>query len=153
MAFEQPQYALKQDLKRVLIPKIFQLVGLAVLFYFAVWLNLFLLEVEDSIKLYVTIGAIIILVIAVVLEIILVIQKIDKNKYLFYAARVEYKGKAMPYVNVNNVSFRQDFIDKIFNTGTIVLYPDFLIEKIPNLNEVYFYVQKLVQSNQQKVMK
>jgi hypothetical protein len=149
---EQPQYALKQDLKRVLIPKIFQLVGLAVVFYFAIWLNLFLLGVEDSTKLYVIIGAAILLVIAVIVEIILVIRKINKNKYLFYPARVEFRGKAMTYVNVTNVSFRQNFLDKMFNTGTIVLRPGFLIEKVPNLNEVYFYIQKVVQSAQGKVM-
>ena len=150
---EQPQYALKQDIKRVLIPKILQLISLGAVFYFAIWLNLFLLEVEDSIKFYVTIGAIIVLVIAVILEIILLIQKTNKNKYLFYSAQVGFKGKEMPYVNVVHVSFRQNFIDKIFNTGTIILYPDFLIEKVPNLNQVYFYVQKLIQSAKGQVMK
>jgi len=90
---EQPQYALKQDIKRVLIPKILQLISLGAVFYFAIWLNLFLLEVEDSIKFYVTIGAIIVLVIAVILEIILLIQKTNKNKYLFYSAQVGFKGK------------------------------------------------------------
>ena len=149
---EKPQYALSQDLKRVLIPKVLQLVGLGLVFYFAIWLNLVLLDVEDNIKLYVTIGAVVVLVIAVVLEAVLLIQRVHKNKYLFYSARVRYKGKEMSYVNIANVSFRQNFIDKIFNTGTIVLQPDFLIEKIPNLNEVYFYVQKLIQSSQGKVI-
>ncbi len=150
---EQPQYALSQDLKRVIVPKILQLIGLGAVFYFAIWLNLVLLDVESSIKLYVTIGAAVILVIAVVLEIILMAQKVNKNKYLFYSNRLAFKGKEVPYVNITNVSFRQNFIDKMFTTGTIVLYPDFKLEKIPNLNQVYFYVQKLVQGTQQQVMK
>ena len=149
---EQPQYALSQDLKRVLIPKILQLIGLGAVFYFAIWLNLVLLDVEDNIKLYVTIGAVIVLIIAVILESILLVQKVNKNKYLFYSARVGYKEREMSYVNVTNVSFRQNFLDKIFHTGTIVLNPGFLIEKVPNLNEVYFYIQKLIQSAQGRVM-
>jgi len=150
---EHPQYMLKQDLKRVIIPKIFLLIGLAAVFYFAIWLNLFLLEVEDSTKLYVAIGAGIILVIAVILEIILFVQKINNNQYLFYSRKVKYKGKEIPFVNVDHVSFRQSFLDKIFMTGTIVLHPGFLIEKVPNLNEVYFYIQKLVQGVQGQVMR
>lgn len=150
---EQPQYMLKQDLKRVIIPKIFQLIGLGAVFYFAIWLNMFLLEVEDSTKLYVTIGSVAILVIAIILEIILFVQKINKNPYIFYSARVEYKGKAISYVNVEHVSFRQNFLDKMFSTGTIVMHPGFMIEKVPNLNEIYFYIQKLIQSNQQQVMR
>jgi hypothetical protein len=148
---EQPRYALKQDLKRVLIPKVLQLIGLGIGFYFAIWLNLFLLEAEDAIRLYVTIGVIIVIVIAVVLEIVLLIQKVDKNKYLFYSSKVSFKGKEMPYVNVDHISFRQNFFDKLFNTGTIVLHPGYMIEKIPNLNQVYFYIQKLVQLAKQKV--
>jgi len=150
---EQPQYVLKQDMKRVLIPKVLQLIGLGIVFYFAIWLNLFLLEAEDSTKLYVTIAAAIVLVVAIVLEIVLLLQKLNRNQYMFYSTRVEYKGKSMSYVNVDHVSFRQNFIDKIFMTGTIVLHPGFMIEKVPNLNEIYFYIQKLIQSNQQQVMR
>ena len=150
---EQPQYTLSQDLKRVLVPKILQLIGLGAVFYLAIWLNLFLLDVESSIKLYVAIGAVVVLVIAVVLESILLAQKVNKNKYLFYSNRLVFKGKEVPYVNIKHVSFRQNFVDKMFTTGTIVLHPDFKIEKIPNLNQVYFYIQKLVQGTQQQVMK
>ncbi|MBW2966606.1 hypothetical protein KY342_05885 [Candidatus Woesearchaeota archaeon] len=147
---EQPQYSLSQDLARTLIPKLLQLIGLGVVFYFAIWLNLYLLNAKDSTKNYTLIITIIILFIAVIIELILIIIKISKNKYLFYQHKLEFKDQSIPFVNVTNVYLQKNLLDKIFNTGTIILYPNFKIEKISNVNQVFYYVQKLVQITKQK---
>ena len=152
MNAEQPQYTLKQSMKRILIPKTFQLIGLGAVFYFAIWLNLYLLAAKDSTKMYVTFGAFVVLIIAVIVQIILIVLKVNKNKYSFYPNKLEFKGQTIPYVNITNVSFSRNFLDKIFDTGTIILYPDFKIENVPNLNQVFIYVQKLVQIAKQRIV-
>jgi hypothetical protein len=149
---EQPQYALSQDLARVLIPKLLQLIGLGIVFYFAIWLNLYLLDAEDSAKNYTLIISLIILFIAVIIELVLIIAKTSKNKYLFYLNKIEFKSRQIPFVNIKNVYLQKNFLDKIFNTGTIILYPVFKIEKISNINQIFYYIQKLVQRTKQQVI-
>ena len=76
---------------------------------------------------------------------VLIIAKTSKNKYLFYLNKIEFKSRQIPFVNIKNVYLQKNFLDKIFNTGTIILYPDFKIEKISNVNQIFYYIQKLVQ--------
>jgi len=142
---EQPLYSLSPDLARILIPKLLQLIGLGIIFYFAIWLNLYLLDVKDTTKNYTLIISIIILFIAVIVELVLVVIKTKNNKYLFYPNKLEFKGQPIPFVNIANVYLQKNFLDKIFNTGTIILHPNFKMEKISNTNQIFYYTQKLVQ--------
>ena len=141
---EQPLYIAYQDIRRVLFPKLIQMVALGALFYFGVWLNLYLLRVRS--KTLVSIIAITGITILVILELWLVARKIKAHGYLFYPNKMEYKNKSVFYGNIKNIYMKKDFFDKLLGTGTINLYPYLKIEKVKNSEQIYSYVQRLVQT-------
>ena len=144
----QPQYILKPVLRRLFIPQFLGSIAIFVAFYFALWLNLTLMEIELTTNINILAVSILFALFAV--EMISKYMHAKADKYMFYLDKVVFEGrktKEMYFVNVRNISFKQDILDKIFNTGTITLLPDFNIKSVPHSNQIYFYIQKLIQSS------
>jgi hypothetical protein len=141
-----PLYSTKPNIIRVLVPKVFKLIGLAVLLYAGVWLNLLVMkkQIPSSIN-YLVIAIIFVLVL---IESLLTYLQTSKNKYYFFAGRVEFRGKlakTLDFRYVTNMFVSKNFVDKILGTGTILVQPDFVIGSVSNCDQVFAYLQQLVQ--------
>jgi hypothetical protein len=144
----EPQYILKPVLRRLFIPQFLGAILIFVVFYFALRLNLGLMEIELTMS--INILAISVLFVLFAVDMISKYMHAKADKYLFYLDKVVFEGrktKEMYFSNVQNISFKQDVLDKMFNTGTITLVPDFKIKSVPHSNQIYFYIQKLIQSS------
>ncbi|MBR9691088.1 hypothetical protein GOV08_05385 [Candidatus Woesearchaeota archaeon] len=143
---ETPQYTLYLSIPRILIPKSLTLIFLGGFLYFGVWLNLLILNyiIPADYHLYIILGIIVLVVMQAILNYI----KFSNYKYYFYKDRLIFEGKKQLTIMLNqvqNLAFSKDVIDKIFNTGIIILAPVHKIKYVKNTNQVYFYLQKLVQ--------
>ena len=141
-----PLYSTKPSIVRVLIPKIFKLIGLAVLLYTGVWLNLFFMKIK--IPSYINYLIIAIIFVLVLIEALFTYMQTLKDKYYFFAGRVEFRGKlakTLDFRYVTNMSVSKDLVDKVLGTGTIVVQPDFRVENVSNCDQVFSYLQQLVQ--------
>ena len=141
---EQPLYIAYKDVKRVLFPKFLLLIGLGVLFYLGILLNLYLLRVWD--KTLICVFSLVLIILLIVIQMFLIFKKIKANGYAMYSNRIEFGNKSVYYGNVKNIYYKREFIDKLFDTGTIFLYPYLKIEKIKNSVNVYEYMKKLIQT-------
>lgn len=147
---ELPQYTMYLSLRRILIPKAFALLFLGAFFYLGIFLNLIILNIyiPPDIHLYIIIG----ILILVVMQAILNYLKYSSYTYLFYRDRMIFQGKkelVLLYSDIENLEFKQDAIDKLFNTGTINLVPKHKMKYVENTNQVYFYIQKLIHYQRQ----
>ncbi|MBW2993459.1 hypothetical protein KY317_02705 [Candidatus Woesearchaeota archaeon] len=141
---EQPLYIAYKDIKRVLFPRFLLLIGLGIVFYLGILLNLYLLQVRD--KTLICTLSIIVIILLIVIQMFLILKRIKTKGYAIYSNRVEFGNKSIYYGNVKNVYYKRNFIDKLFDTGTIFLYPYLKIEKIKNSVNVYNYIKKLIQT-------
>lgn len=143
---ELPQYTVFVEVPRLLFPKTLQVILYSLLFYIAIWLNFFILKKEVSFGVNVII--MLVLLIVIITSIVLNYIKFSNYQYRFFSNRVEYYGKTQGYIMYNQIrglEVEKNLVDKIFNTGTINL-GSFSINFVPNLNQVYFYVQKMAQT-------
>ena len=141
---EQPQYILKPNLKRLFIPQIFKLVALGVFLYLGLYMNIVLLGIEVSKNTFYVVDAVVVLV--VIADLIMLYLRYLRSEYDFYSDRIEIrdkKEKVVYFSMISNLSFRRDFLDRMFNTCTI-LVGDAEIKSVENSNQIYFYIQKLV---------
>lgn len=141
-----PLYSTKPSIVRVLVPKVLKLLGLAVLLYAGVWLNLWVMKknIPSSIN-YLIIAFIILLVLV---EVLLTYLQTSKHKYYFFADRLEFRGKVaknLDFRYVTNIFVSKNFVDKFLGTGTIIIEPDFRIENVSNCDQVFVYLQQLVE--------
>lgn len=149
---ELPQYTVYVETPRLLFPKTFKLILLGLVLYLAIWFNFYMLK-----KTLPFIASVIIMlgiVIMVVATTILNYTKFSNYQYRFYSNRIEYYGEVqqMIYYNqIQGIRVDKNAFDSLFKTGTINLGV-FQIKSIPNLNQVYFYVQKMVQMYSQTQM-
>lgn len=138
-----PNAIVYKDAKRVLIPKIALLLTLGVVFYLAVFFNLKLLKI--NINLLTNIVILFVLIILIILQLFLDYLKIPKDSYKLYSDRIIHADKEqLLFKDANQLNFTRNFLDKLFNTGTIKLSPGFAIENISDVNNVYFYLQKTI---------
>lgn len=140
---EQAFYVLQQDIERVCFAKLLKIVSLSIVFFFGLWLNLILLRIENKILILIVAG--IILVFLSGLETFLAYNKTKTAKYNFYQNRIEFKGKSAYYSNIDNVYLKQNFFDKLFDTGTIVLHPYMKMKNVANAGYMTNYIKQLIQ--------
>jgi len=120
------------------------------LFYLGIQLNLYLLEVPIS-----TFTAVLIisaLFILFVFESIMTYSKADRLTYYFHDDKLTVQNKelrSIDYLDVQNTSIKQNLVDKVFNTGTIILAPDFSIKFINNSSQLYNWINQLVARSRQ----
>lgn len=145
---EVPLYTVKQDAERTLVPKLFQLIFLSAVFYFGIWVNTYLIGVEEKTKHAINLITLAALVVLFVVEMISAYIKTEHKTYNFFSNRVEYGRKIVFYGNIQRIYFKRNVLDKIFNTGTIVLSPYLELKRAKDINQIYFNAQKIVQGMQ-----
>jgi len=144
---EFPQYVLKPNSARTLFPEFIRMFLLSLVFYVGLKLNFIVLGVK--VPFYVDIIALVALALLSIMQVILTKINQTKLQYNFYANRIEavgFKPKTILFADVKNILLKRSVFDNMFSTGKVVLEPDFEISNIPNANQVYAYVQKLVQN-------
>lgn len=142
---EQPQYVLKPNLKRLFIPQIFKLAALGAMLYLGVYVNIVLLGIDVSKSAFHIIDAAVALVVAA--DLAMIYMRYLKCAYYFYSSRVEVIDKKTNVVYFSSapaLSFKRNFLDRVFNTGTI-LVGNVELKSVENSNQVYFYIQKLME--------
>lgn len=140
---DYPQYTLKPDLKRIMIPQLLKLIVLCGIFYSGIIFNLKILKIDAPI--HINILVIIVLFILVLLQTILSHVKSSKLEYKFYQDRIEFNNNKIYYKEIPEIKLKQNFFDKLFDTKTIIL-GKFKISAITNYNEMYAYIEKLAQA-------
>lgn len=141
-----PQYVLQPSLKREFVPQIFLMIFLGILLFLGFLFNVNLLDLELPQYFTYLIAGLIAGVILI--NLVLVYRNILKESYMFYPDKIEYSGKKpkrILFFQITGISFKKNLIDKVFNTAAIVLEPDFEIKNIESSEQVYLYVQKLIQ--------
>ena len=143
---ELAQYTIKPNIVRIVAAKILYLLLLGILMYFAVWLNLYLLQitVPPGINLLI----IMIILAILLLQIAITYIKFSKTKYFFFPDRIEYKGKKPKifyFASTQRIYIKRGIADKILKTGNIIIEPDFQIKFVSNVKQVYTYTQALIQ--------
>ena len=143
---EAPQYSLKPNLDRFVVPRAVLVLILGIAFFFGIYLNLVLLKIEVGLVQYV----IIFLVVAVAAA-LAIVQNMSYYKalqYDFFADHIQIGSNPVMLNRVSGLSLKQDMFDKMFNTCTIELPPVAKIKYIPNSYQIYSYIQQLLQFNQ-----
>lgn len=140
------QYSIKPSLPRELFPSFIKLVLLSVAFFVGIIINLRLLNIKPPMQIVLLI--VVLLVVLSAVQVLLTHMNLTKIQYNFFIDHIEKEGKnpsRVYYNQVQGIEFKRSFFDKMFGTGTIVLLPDFRIDKVGNAKQVFYYVQQLVQ--------
>jgi len=144
---ELPQYSVKPSVSRTLFPQFFKLAALWVAFYFGVWINFFLLQMDFP--LWLTILLITILIILFFAQLAITKSKVDKYHYDFFSNRVEFYGeklKSIMYSDIEEIKTSKNIFDSIFGTGTVILSKNFKITNVKNYIEIQNYLNQLIQN-------
>jgi hypothetical protein len=143
---EVPQYTLRPNTSRMVMPWIFKLLGLAVLFYGGIYFNV-KYALKMSIPPLINVVIMVFIIILVVTQLILYKVKYGHYKYEFYTNRVDFEGKdhkTFLYGNFEQATLKQNIFDKVFNTGLIKLDKKFVIGPISNVTQIKNYLEQLV---------
>lgn len=143
---ELPQYTLKPNVNRMVIPWIFKLLGLSILFYGGVYFNV-RFALASTIPAYVNILIFLFLILLIATQTIMYHVKFGKYKYLFFTNRVEYDSKDVQtfmFDDFQSVQLKQGLFDKMFDTGSILLSKKFGIGPISNVAQIKSYLEQLV---------
>ena len=148
---EVPRLTLKPSILRFIFPRAVGLLLMCTIFYLLLMVNLyFIFKDVDQLYYYVSLTFIIVIyILGVIIEYI----KANNRCYLFFNDRVEFHtmhGHIKDFVLYNEVSevtMKQNFIDKLFNTATFILKPLFEVRFIKYSNNIYFYLQKHVEKS------
>ena len=143
---ELPQYTLYLSKPRILIPKTILMIFLGMFLYFGAWLNLKLLNIIIPVEyhFFIILG----IITLVIMQFILNYIKYSNYKYLFFKDKIVFEGKTnvtISYLEVQNIEVVQNNIDKLFHTGTININPIHKMQYISNTNQIYCYLQKLIE--------
>lgn len=146
---ELPRLTIKPNITRFVFPRALSLLVLCSMFYVLLVINLkFLFKDVEQIYFYLSLIFILIIWVAgVSIEYI----KAYNWQYHFFDDRVEFRTtithaeEFILYNEITEVALKQNIFDRLFNTATIILKPSFEIKFIKYTNNIYFYVQKLVE--------
>ena len=144
---ELPQYTLRPNTNRMVVPWIFKLLGLSALFYFGVFFNA-KYALGTSVPSYINLLIFLFLIILIATQTVLYHVKFGKYQYLFYTNRVDFEGKktkTFMFDDFTEAKLKQGMFDKMFGTGSIVLSKGFSIGPISNVAQMKSYLEQLVQ--------
>ena len=143
---EVPQYTLRPSTNRMVAPWILKLLGLAIVFYVGIYLNVKLI-LKMSIPAYINLFIFAFLILLVVSQVIIYHVRFGKYKFKFYTNRVDYEAKKTStflFSQFESIDLKQNMFDKMFNTGSILLNKDFVIGPIANAKQMKTYLEQLV---------
>jgi hypothetical protein len=144
---ELPQYTLRPNINRMVVPWIFKLLGLSVLFYGGVYFNA-RYALGTSIPAYVNLLIFFFLIVLIATQAVLYHVKFGRYQYLFYTNRVDFEGKktkTFMFSEFTEAKLKQGIFDRMFGTGSIALGKDFSIGPISNVEQMKSYLEQLVQ--------
>jgi hypothetical protein len=145
---QKPIYVLPQTKTRALVPKIISLIVLGGVFYLGVLLNLSLLDITKNTASIVNLVSLILLLCVVSLGIFLSFHKANMH-YKFYQRTLSQGKKSIDYVDIINITPKQDFLDKMFKTYSINLGKGFHLRNISQKIQISGYIQKLINYSKQ----
>lgn len=139
-----PEKVIRINLKRLYLPKVFELIVLGIVLYIAIWINYVLLykTMPIEVKLLLILAILVIICIDAILNYL----RFAKYSYLIYGDRIEFVGKknfSLSFNEIVSIGFQTDFYDRLFKTGKIRLN-DKLIEHISDVDTTFFYIQDLM---------
>ena len=143
---ELPQYKVKPNTIRMVIPWIFKLLALCALFYVGIFINVKLL-LKSTIPTLVNVFIVIFLLVLVIVQIVLYHLKFGKFKYVFFTNRIDYesnKPETFLFTDYKESHLKQNSLDQMFGTGTIVINNTFNLGPISNAKQVFNYLQQLI---------
>jgi len=147
--FDVPKYRIRPRPERFLMNKLLILLGLGVLFYLGIYVNYYLLDL--SMPLYLNILFIFGILLLVIMELILCYVKYGNYAYEFYEEKLvvnDGKSHEIPYSEIKHIHYSSNFLDKQFNTGSIVLEmkskKNIKLKYLDSPNQAYTLMQKYV---------
>lgn len=144
---ELPQYTLRPNTNRMVVPWIFKLLGLSAIFYAGIYVNVKLIF-NTSIPASINVLIFACLLVLIIIQLIMYNVRFGKYQYLFFTNRVEFQGKKTDIFLFNafsTVELKQNFFDKLFNTGSLKLSKDFEIGPISSVTQIKSYFERLIQ--------
>ena len=146
---EKPIYILEQNKSRALVPKFFSFIGLGVVFYLGILLNLSIINLNGKDETIVKTSALILLLAIIIVGIYLSFHRAHLN-YKFYRTGIRFNKKEMAYINIINTKPKINFLDKMFKTYSIELDNKFFLRHIPKETNIQQYLQQLIDFSKQK---
>ena len=140
---EQPTYVLHQKKSRAIIPKIITLILLSAIFYGGILLNLALLKLTEDLESNTKLGALILICLIILIGTLLAFLRANKP-YLFYKSQIVQNKKEISYNAIAEITIKQNFLDKMFNTYSIKCSDDFYFKHISKELNLKEYLQKLI---------
>ncbi len=132
----------------MIVPEFLKMFSLSMLFYFGIKINFYFLEIQAPG--YVDIIIIGALAVLSLVQVLISNSKTTAETYNFYSNRIERVGGRKPmqllFADVKNMTIAKNIFDSIFGTAKITLEPNFDMRFMKNSNQVYFYIQKLIQN-------
>ena len=142
-----PQYTLRPNTNRMVVPWIFKLLGLSIIFYGGIYFNIkyaLKMEIPPIINLLIFLF----LILLIVTQIILYRIRFGKQKYEFFTDRIDFEAKTTKTFMFNDFTtaeLKQGVFDKMFNTGSIQLSKKFSVGPVSNVQQVKNYLEQLIQ--------
>lgn len=140
---EQVLYSFKAKKSRILIPKMFQLIVLSVLFYFGVLLNMGLLKLDAETETMIKSSALLIIAFLVLIGFLINFKK-AYDAYKYFQHEIKHGHKSISYSEIQNFERKQNLVDNMFSTYSLKLSKKFTIEAIPNNIDLVSYTQQMV---------
>ena len=145
---ELPQYTTKPSVIRMIVPEFLKMFSLSMLFYVGIKLNFYFLEITAPS--YVDIVLISFLAVVSLAQVVISNRKTSAEQYNFYSNRIERVGGKKPmqilFADVKNITISKNLFDNLFGTAKISVEPNLDMNYITNANQIYYYIQKLVQN-------
>lgn len=142
---ELPQYSARPRKARALVPELIKLASLGLVFYVGISINLSLLQITVSLSINIIMLLAIFTMVA--LQLLLTYLNLSKTAYEFYLDRIDVKGKkprSLHYYDVHDMKITKGFLDKIYNTGTVMINPKFKLSNVEKPEELLNYLRGMV---------
>ncbi len=143
MPLEQPIYNVVPHQGRAVMPKALSLLGLGVIFYIGVLINVSLLDLRASEETVVKIVALAIVLLLIGFGVYLARRRAQKP-YIFYRKGVEVLGVIVPYESITTIETKQNVWDKLFATQKI-LVGGYILHHVPAKLGLEGYIRKVVE--------
>ena len=143
---ELPQYTLRPNTNRMVVPWILKLLALAILFYGGIYFNV-RYALGSQIPPIINLFIFAFLMVLIATQVIIYHIKFGKFKYSFYANRIEFEGKKVEtfmFSDFRAAELKQNVFDRMFDTGSLKLSKSFSVGPVSGITQVKNYLEQLV---------
>lgn len=143
MPYEQPIYSVLPHQGRALVPKALSLIGLGIIFYIGVLVNVTLLDLRATEETVVKVVALAVVLCLIIVGIILA-RRHTMRPYVFYRDGIEVNEIKIRYSTITIVDTKQNLWDKIFTTQKIVMGST-ILHHVPEELALEGYIRKVIE--------